>query len=113
TLELGGKSPCIVDESADLKTAARRIVFGKFLNAGQTCIAPDYVLVQQSAEQKLLSELKNVIEEFYRPDPKSNPDYGRIVNDRHFQRLQAVINSGHPTAGGETDRESPYIAPTI
>jgi len=113
TLELGGKSPCIVDESADLKTAARRIVFGKFLNAGQTCIAPDYVLVQQSAEQKLLSELKNVIEEFYGPDPKSNPDYGRIVNDRHFQRLQAVINSGHPTAGGETDRESRYIAPTI
>lgn len=113
TLELGGKSPCIVDESADLKTAARRIVFGKFLNAGQTCIAPDYVLVHESVQQKLLSDLKKAIEEFYGPDPKSSSDYGRIVNDRHFHRLQALIRSGQSVAGGETDRQSRYIAPTI
>ena len=113
TLELGGKSPCIVDESADLGTAARRIVFGKFLNAGQTCIAPDYVLVHKSGEEKFLSELKTAITEFYGPDPKSNSDYGRIVNDRHFLRLQALMRSGQIVIGGETDRESRYIAPTI
>jgi len=113
TLELGGKSPCIVDESADLKTAARRIVFGKFLNAAQTCIAPDYVLVHESVEQKLLSELKKAIEEFYGPDPKCSSDYGRIVNDRHFGRLEKLIASGKVVAGGETDRQSRYIAPTV
>jgi len=113
TLELGGKSPCIVDESADLETAARRIVFGKFLNAGQTCIAPDYVLVHQSREQELLNSLKAALSEFYGPDPRSNSDYGRIVNDRHFRRLQELMASGHIVVGGETDRESRYIAPTI
>ena len=113
TLELGGKSPCIVDESADLETAARRIVFGKFLNAGQTCIAPDYVLVHESREQKLLSALKTALSEFYGPDPKSNSDYGRIVNDRHFMRLQELMGSGQVAIGGESDRQSRYIAPTI
>jgi len=113
TLELGGKSPCIVDESADLETAARRIVFGKFLNAGQTCIAPDYVLVHQSREQQLLTALKAALSEFYGTDPKSSSAYGRIVNDRHFQRLQTLIRSGELVAGGETERESRYIAPTI
>lgn len=113
TLELGGKSPCIVDETADLKTTARRIVFGKFLNAGQTCIAPDYVLVHKSKEQKLLSEFKTAIEEFYGPDPKSSSAYGRIINDRHFTRLHKLLPSGQVVTGGETDRESRYIAPTI
>jgi len=113
TLELGGKSPCIVDESSDLKTTARRIVFGKFLNAGQTCIAPDYLLIHESSEQELLSELKLAIEEFYGPDPKSSSDYGRIVNDHHFGRLQKLMAGGHTVLGGETDRQFRYIAPTV
>ena len=113
TLELGGKSPCIVDESASLEIAARRIVFGKFLNAGQTCIAPDYVLVQKSSEEKLLRELKAAIAEFYGTDPKSSKAYGRIVNDRHFERLRKLMTNGQVVVGGETDRQSRYIAPTI
>jgi aldehyde dehydrogenase (NAD+) len=113
TLELGGKSPCIVDESAHLETAARRIVFGKFLNAGQTCIAPDYILVHESREQKLLTNLKAAISEFYGSDPRSNSDYGRIVNDRHFMRLRGLVGSGQLVVGGEMDRQSRYIAPTI
>lgn len=113
TLELGGKSPCIVDESADIETAARRIIFGKFLNAGQTCIAPDYVLVHESREQELLGSLKTAITAFYGKDPRSSGDYGRIVNDRHFERLQALLESGELVVGGELDRDTRYIAPTV
>lgn len=113
TLELGGKSPCIVDESANLEIAARRIVFGKFLNAGQTCIAPDYVLVHKSCEERLLRELKAAIAEFYGTDPKSSKAYGRIVNDRHFGRLRKLMTNGQVVAGGETAHQSRYIAPTI
>ena len=91
TLELGGKSPVIVDADADLDVAARRIAWGKFLNAGQTCIAPDYVLVARSVEADLVDRIGRAVTEFYGTDPKTSPDYARIVNDRHFERLVGLI----------------------
>ena len=91
TLELGGKSPCIVAASADIKVAARRIVWGKCFNAGQTCIAPDYLLVDQQIKADLLAAIAQTSREFFGEDMASSPDYGRIVSDRHFQRLQAMM----------------------
>lgn len=113
TLELGGKSPCIVDESANIKVSARRIIWGKKLNAGQTCIAPDYVLVTEAAKQPLIAAMKATISEFFPGDPKDSPDYSRIVNEHHFDRLCALMKDGTVIAGGETDRETRYIAPTL
>ncbi|MBA9076593.1 aldehyde dehydrogenase [Rufibacter quisquiliarum] len=113
TLELGGKSPCLVDETADLKVTARRIAWGKFINAGQTCVAPDYLLVHKSIEQPLLEELKTALTHFYGTSPKQSPDYARIVNDRHFQRLSQLLLGGTVFAGGETDADERYIAPTL
>jgi aldehyde dehydrogenase (NAD+) len=113
TLELGGKSPTIVDESANLDLAARRIVFGKAINAGQTCVAPDYVLVQESVHNALLEKMAAVTEEFFDGDPKSHPRYSRIVNERHFDRLVQLIDSDLVYVGGQSDREDLYIAPTI
>jgi aldehyde dehydrogenase (NAD+) len=113
TLELGGKSPAIVHESANLITAARRICWGKFINAGQTCIAPDYVIVHESIKEAFLSELKNVIVAFYGEDASSHPRYCRIINDRHFQRLTALIDKGKVVYGGKIDSADRYIEPTI
>jgi aldehyde dehydrogenase (NAD+) len=113
TLELGGKSPCLVDETADLAVTAKRIVWGKFLNAGQTCVAPDYVLVQESVQEPLLAHLKQTIAQFYGPAPMQSPDFARIINDRHFQRLQKLLANAHVSTGGETDPNSRYIAPTV
>lgn len=113
TLELGGKSPCIVDHDVDLDTAARRIVWGRFFNAGQTCVAPDYVLVHESLEQPLLERLKAVITEFYGEDPQRSPDYARIINTRHFERLSKLLTSGEVVTGGQTDAAQRYIAPTV
>ena len=113
TLELGGKNPCIVDASADLDTAARRIAWGKFVNAGQTCIAPDFVLAEKSIKAALLARLAAAIESFYGADPKTSPDFGRIVNDHHFERLCALMGDGKVVAGGKTDAAERYIAPTI
>jgi aldehyde dehydrogenase (NAD+) len=113
TLELGGKSPAIVDKSANLATAARRISWGKFINAGQTCIAPDYVIVHESVKDAFLSELKKVIVNFYGEDASSHPRYCRIINDRHFQRLTALIDSKKIIYGGRTDPSDRYIEPTI
>lgn len=113
TLELGGKSPCIVDASADLPLAARRIVAGKFLNAGQTCIAPDYLLVHQRVRDELLMRLKSRLRESYGADPARSPDYGRIVNDAHFRRLTALLEDGRVIIGGDSDPAARYIAPTI
>jgi aldehyde dehydrogenase (NAD+) len=113
TLELGGKSPAIVHESANLTTAARRISWGKFINAGQTCIAPDYVIVHESVKDAFLSELKKVIVNFYGEDASSHPRYCRIINDRHFQRLTALIDSKKIIYGGRTDPSDRYIEPTI
>ena len=113
TLELGGKSPCIVDHDVDVKVAARRIAWGKFMNAGQTCIAPDYVLVHESREQELVRELGTAIRDFFGDDPKRTPDYARVVSRRHHERLAKLLESGTPAIGGQSDAEECYIAPTV
>lgn len=113
TLELGGKSPCVVDETAHLKNTAKRIVWGKFMNAGQTCVAPDYLFVHESVKTKLIEELKNVITQFYGSDPSQSPDFGRIINEAHFSRLIKLMADGKPVMGGESNQTSKYIAPTI
>ena len=113
TLELGGKSPCIVDASADIDVAARRIVWGKFLNAGQTCVAPDYVLVDKSIEDKLLEQIRTTVYRFYGDNPQESPDYGRIVNTRHFDRLLRLLDSGETVIGGQNDRDDLFISPTV
>ncbi len=113
TLELGGKSPCIVDETANLEVTAKRIVWGKFVNAGQTCVAPDYLLVQDSIKDRLLEELKSSIVSLYGDDPSSSDDYPRIINDVHFNRLCSFLDNGIQISGGDTDDSTRYIAPTI
>jgi aldehyde dehydrogenase (NAD+) len=116
TLELGGKSPAIVHSDADVAVAARRIAFGKWLNAGQTCIAPDYVLVHRDVERALVEGLRDVIRTFFTEDPKTSPDYARIVNDAHFQRLAGLLDGGGFTevvAGGLVDPAERYISPTV
>jgi aldehyde dehydrogenase (NAD+) len=115
TLELGGKSPTIVAADADLTVAAHRILWGKHLNAAQTCIAPDYVLVESSVKDRLVDEMTTVLGEFLGPDPKGSADFGRIVNDRHFARLSGLLESagGTVAAGGSTDPATRFIEPTI
>lgn len=113
TLELGGKSPCIVDTEINLQHTARRIVWGKYINSGQTCIAPDYLLVDRTIKKDLLAEIKNCINEFYGEDPAKSPDYGRIINERQFDRLAGFLKDGEIVAGGQTNREERYIAPTV
>lgn len=115
TLELGGKSPVLVDRDADIEVAARRIAWGKFLNAGQSCVAPDYVLVHREVQDQLITELASAIRRFYGPDPELSADYARIVNDHHFGRLAALLASGSSqvSIGGEADRATRYIAPTV
>lgn len=113
TLELGGKSPAIVAEDADLSLAARRITWGKFLNAGQTCVAPDYVLVQEQVKEDLIQLISQCITEFYGNDPELSPDYACIVNDEHFERLSSYLQDGLIRAGGKTNKEKRYISPTI
>jgi len=114
TLELGGKSPCLVDRHTDLDVAARRILWGKFYNAGQTCVAPDYVLAHEAIEEPLLARMKKTLQEFFGDDPQSRPDFGRIVNARHHRRLIKLLEgSGEVVAGGVADEQDRYIAPTI
>jgi len=113
TLELGGKSPCIVDEQVNLDVAARRIVWGKFYNAGQTCVAPDYVLAHESVHDLLLDKLVSTVREFYGADPQKSGDYGRIVNERHHRRLMKLMDSGEAVVGGTGDESDRYIAPTV
>ena len=113
TLELGGKCPCIVEADVDLRVAARRIVWAKFLNAGQTCIAPDYVLVQKDVEGDLLSFMREAISGFYGADPRLSPDYPRIVNEKNFNRLEKLLSGSSPWNGGTTDLKEYYVAPTI
>jgi aldehyde dehydrogenase (NAD+) len=113
TLELGGKSPCVVLPDANLEATARRIVWGKFTNAGQTCIAPDYVLTDADTEALLVPLLEQNIREMFGDDPQQSDSYGRIVNDRHFERVSALIESGHTAIGGQTDAADKYIAPTV
>lgn len=113
TLELGGKSPCIVDSDCDLEIAARRIVWGKFLNCGQTCIAPDYVLVHESRHDELIEGLVATLRAFYGADPKQSADLGRIVNEAHVDRLAKLLESGKVVVGGDVDRADRWVAPTI
>jgi aldehyde dehydrogenase (NAD+) len=113
TLELGGKSPCIVYNDADIKVAAKRIILGKFLNGGQTCIAPDYILVHETVQDKLLNELKNAIEKFYTNDPSSGNDYGKIINVNRFKKLLSYLNKEKIFYGGKNDEASLYIEPAI
>ena len=112
-LELGGKSPCIVDETARISLAARRIVFGKYLNCGQTCVAPDYILCHSSVKEKLLDALYKEIRRQYGENPLQNPDYGRIVNEKHFQRLLGLIDPDKVVTGGQSAPDTLQIAPTI
>ena len=115
TLELGGKSPCIVTNSADLLIAAKRIIWGKLLNAGQTCVAPDYIIAHHTIKEQLIIRLKEVILSFYGSDIKRNPDFPRIINKKHFDRLTAFLSGGggEIVEGGEIDRDELYISPTI
>ena len=113
TLELGGKTPCIVDRDIRVDTAARRIVWGKFLVTGQNCVAPDYLLVHRQVKGQLIRCMVDCIREFYGEDPSTSPDYGRIINDRHFVRLSQLLGEGTIVVGGQTNREKRYIAPTI
>ena len=113
TLELGGKSPTIIDDTANLTLAARRIVWGKFLNAGQTCIAPDYVLVPKSLKSAFVSRVTSTIKHFYSDNSKSSPDYSRIINERNFNRLLNYLEEGRVLVGGEADRNELFIAPTV
>ncbi|ATP95775.1 aldehyde dehydrogenase family protein [Bacillus altitudinis] len=113
TLELGGKSPCIVMPDADIKLAAKRITFGKFTNAGQTCIAPDYLLVHESIKEDLLREMTTCIRDFYGDQPETNPHFGKNVSQRHFDRLSQFLSNGTIVTGGQRNEQEHKIAPTI
>ncbi|HEY9780159.1 MAG TPA: aldehyde dehydrogenase [Leptolyngbyaceae cyanobacterium] len=113
TLELGGKSPCIVDADTNIEYTARRITWGKFINAGQTCVAPDYLLVEQSIKQELLDKIQKCIGEFLGEQPATSPDYARIINQKHFNRLVEFIQYGKTIIGGESNSSELYIAPTV
>jgi aldehyde dehydrogenase (NAD+) len=113
TLELGGKSPCIVDRTADLALAARRIAWGKFLNAGQTCVAPDYILADEAIEAELIGELQKTVREFYGDDARGTNDYTRVINRRHHDRLTKLLDGQTVAFGGTTDADRCYIEPTV
>jgi|JI6StandDraft_1071083.scaffolds.fasta_scaffold98755_1 aldehyde dehydrogenase (NAD+) len=113
TLELGGKSPCFVDETFNTNWGIKRIVWGKFTNAGQTCVAPDYILVDKKAKQKFVELFIKTTKEFFGENPQQSPDYGRIINERHFLRLARLLEKGNVLLGGQTDIKDLYIAPTL
>ncbi len=113
TLELGGKSPCFVDETFNTNWGIKRIVWGKFTNAGQTCVAPDYVLVDKKVKQKFVDLFIKTTKEFFGEDPQKSPDLGRIINEKHFLRLTKLLEKGNILMGGKTDINDLYIAPTL
>ena len=113
TLELGGKSPCIVEKSANLKLAAKRIVFGKYLNCGQTCVAPDYIYCDASVKDALLKEIRHQIRKQFGKEPLNNANYGNIINEKHFQRICSLIDPSKVVVGGETNPKHLRIAPTV
>ena len=113
TLELGGKSPCIVEKSANIRLAAKRIVFGKFLNCGQTCVAPDYIYCDRQIKDRLLKEINRQIQKQFGKDPLQNPDYGKIINQKHFDRIRGLIQSDKIFCGGASDSHTLQIAPTV
>ncbi|XP_034461221.1 aldehyde dehydrogenase family 3 member A2-like [Hippoglossus hippoglossus] len=109
TLELGGKSPCYIDKNCDITIACRRITWGKFVNCGQTCIAPDYILCEPSIQDRVVEEIKKSIKEFYTDNPKTFEDYGRIINQRHFKRVMALMEGSTVAVGGDSDESQCYI----
>ena len=113
TLELGGKSPCFVDETMNMNWAMKRLIWGKFTNAGQTCVAPDYFLVDNKIKSKFISEAIKTIKEFYGENPKESPDFGRIITEKHFLRVSALFKDADVVFGGDTDISQKYISPTI
>ncbi|XP_057272040.1 aldehyde dehydrogenase family 3 member A2 isoform X3 [Pezoporus wallicus] len=113
TLELGGKSPCYIDTDCDLAVACRRITWGKYMNCGQTCIAPDYILCNPSIQSSVVENIKAALQEFYGEDVKSSPDYERVINKRHFRRILGLMEGQKIAHGGEVDEASCFIAPTI
>ncbi|XP_021257787.1 NADH dehydrogenase [ubiquinone] iron-sulfur protein 8, mitochondrial isoform X1 [Numida meleagris] len=113
TLELGGKNPCYVSDTCNVQNVARRVAWGRFFNAGQTCVAPDYVLCSVEMRERLVPALRNAITEFYGSEPRNSPDFARIVGDKQFKRVRALLNSGRVVIGGQTDEKERYIAPTV
>ncbi|MBN8555635.1 MAG: aldehyde dehydrogenase family protein [Deltaproteobacteria bacterium] len=113
TLELGGKSPCFIDHEVDIKIAARRIIWGKFFNAGQTCVAPDYLLVHKDLKSKFIDQLKTTLQEFYGSNPQTSSDYARVINEKHFDRLTSYLSFGKIASGGRSDKTDLYIEPTL
>ena len=113
TLELGGKSPCIVDHTANIRLAAKRIVFGKYLNCGQTCVAPDYVYCHRAVKDRLVKEIQKQIQKQYGRQPLDNPDYGKIINEKHFDRLLGLMDENKLVYGGKADRKSLRIEPAV
>jgi aldehyde dehydrogenase (NAD+) len=113
TLELGGKSPCIIDKDANIEISAKRVCFGKFLNAGQTCIAPDYLFVHKDIKEKFVEKLIESIHQFFTQDIINSKDYGRIINQVHFQRLKRMLEDGKILFGGDNNEELKYISPTL
>lgn len=113
TLELGGKSPCIVDSTADVDVAAARIVWSKWMNAGQTCVAPDYILVEKEFSSQLIAAIQSKVAAFYGADIQNSKDYGRIVNERHFDRLVSYLEDQNVVYGGDSDIQTKYLSPTI
>ncbi|NXJ86355.1 AL3B1 dehydrogenase, partial [Trogon melanurus] len=113
TLELGGKNPCYVSDACDVKNVAQRVAWGRFFNAGQTCVAPDYVLCSAATREKLVPALREAVAKFYGSNPRESPDFGRIVGDKQFQRVRALLSSGRVVVGGQMDEKERYIAPTV
>lgn len=112
-LELGGKSPCIIDSSAKIPLAAKRVVFGKYLNCGQTCVAPDYILCHKDIKEEFVNEVKKQIEKQYGKNPLENSDYGKIINQKHFERVSSLINTEKVVHGGKTNPQTQQIEPTV
>ncbi|KAJ8275515.1 hypothetical protein COCON_G00072670 [Conger conger] len=112
-LELGGKSPCYIDKDCDITITCRRVTWGKFTNCGQTCIAPDYILCEPSIQDRVLEEIRTTLQEFYGDDPVTSPDYGRIINVRHFRRVLALLEGSEIALGGQSEESQRYIAPTV
>lgn len=113
TLELGGKSPCLVDKNADIKLAAKRIVFGKYLNCGQTCVAPDYIYCERSIKERLIKEIKKQIQKQFGRQPLERENYGKIINEKHFDRILGLVQPEKIVHGGEYNRKNLQIAPTV
>lgn len=113
TLELGGKSPCIVEKSANLRLAAKRIVFGKFLNCGQTCVAPDYIYCERTVKDRLVKEIQKQLQRQYGKEPLKKADYGKIINEKHFDRIVGLIEQKKVVSGGKADRRALTVEPTV